>query len=151
MPRIQRVFSMAGVVLLLWVGGAKPVLAHGYGHYRHPASYHYVYYRSFPIYHAPERNLWFWYDAGHWSFGAALPLTYHRYLHDSVTVTYADPYPYAHYSTTRVRYPPRVVHHHHHYRQSHRPNHHHHARERELHQAYRHGRVDQRRIDRHRD
>lgn len=76
MHTLQRHFiaaacTFAGLALSLPALAGPPPWAPAYGH---PAHQHrYVYYPEHELYYAPETQLWFWLDDGHWRFGARLP------------------------------------------------------------------------------
>jgi hypothetical protein len=58
--------------------------------------YVYVHYPSCNVYCDHERNLWFWFEAGEWKFGAALPVRYHVVEHEAVMVELERDTPYEH-------------------------------------------------------
>ena len=58
--------------------------------------YTYVHYPSCNVYCDRERNLWFWFEAGEWRMGVALPVQYHVVETEAVTIQLERETPYEH-------------------------------------------------------
>ena len=69
-----------------------PPWAPAHGH--RAKQYRYVYYPQHEVYYAPATQLWFWFDAGRWRVGTALPSGIVVARFDGVSVVLGTERPY---------------------------------------------------------